>query len=98
LSKCRSFLKIPFFVGILPLASLKNAEFLHNEVPGMQVPDSVMNRLRTAGTKEAQRDVGLSVAKDSLRSARDMASVQGVYIFPPFGKYEAVVQLLEVIR
>lgn len=98
LSKCRSFLKIPFFVGILPLASLKNAEFLHNEVPGMQVPDTVMNRLRSAATKEAQRDVGLGVAKEALREARDMTGVQGVYIFPPFGKYEAVVQLLEVIR
>ena len=98
LSKCRSFLKIPFFVGILPLASLKNAEFLHNEVPGMQVPDSVMNKLREASSKEAQREVGLNVAKESLREARDMKSVQGVYIFPPFGKYEAVVELLEVIR
>lgn len=98
LSKCRSFMKIPFFVGILPLASLKNAEFLHNEVPGMQVPDSVMNRLRDAANKEAQREIGLSVAKEALREARDMPGVQGVYIFPPFGKYEAVVQLLEVIR
>lgn len=98
LSKCRAFMKIPFFVGILPLASLKNAEFLHNEVPGMQVPDSVMEQLRQAPSKEAQRDVGLAVAKEALREAHDMPGVQGVYIFPPFGKYEPVVELLEVIR
>lgn len=98
LGKCRLFMKIPFFVGVLPLASLKNAEFLHNEVPGMQVPDSVMERLRKASSKEAQRDVGLAVAKEALREARDMPGVQGVYIFPPFGKYEPVVELLEVIR
>lgn len=97
LTKCRSFLKIPFFVGVLPLASLKNAEFLHNEVPGMQVPPSVMDRLRAANSKEAQREVGLSVAKEALREARHMQGVQGVYIFPPFGKYEAVVELLKVI-
>lgn len=98
LSKCKNFLNIPFFVGILPLASLKNAEFLHNEVPGMQVPAGVMDRLRTAATKEAQREVGLGVAKDSLREAKGMKPVKGVYIFPPFGKYEAVAELLEVVR
>lgn len=97
LSKCRSFLKIPFFVGVLPLASLKNAEFLHNEVPGMQVPLKVMEMLRSAPSKEAQREVGLIVAKEALREARHMQGVQGAYIFPPFGKYEAVLHLLEVI-
>lgn len=97
LTKCKAFLKIPFFVGVLPLASLKNAEFLHNEVPGMQVPDTVMDRLRQAASKEAQRDVGLTVAKEALREAKTMKGVQGVYIFPPFGKYEAVVELLEVL-
>lgn len=94
LKKCRSFLKIPFFVGILPLASLKNAEFLHNEVPGMQVPEPVLNKLREATSKEAQREIGLEVAKEALREAKAMTAVQGVYIFPPFGKYEAVVQLI----
>lgn len=97
LTKCRGFMKIPFFVGVLPLASLKNAEFLHNEVPGMQVPDTVMDRLRNAASKEAQRDVGLTVAKEALREAKTMEGVQGVYIFPPFGKYEAVVELLQVL-
>ena len=97
LTKCKSFLKIPFFVGILPLASLKNAEFLHNEVPGMQVPDKVMDRLRGAASKEAQRDVGLSVAQEALKDAKSMPAVKGVYIFPPFGKYEAVVELIKVL-
>lgn len=98
LTKCRGFLKTPFFVGVLPLASLKNAEFLHNEVPGMQVPEPVMERLRKAATKEAQRDVGLSVAQESLREAKSNSLVKGVYIFPPFGKYEAVLDLIKVIR
>ncbi|OGQ05983.1 MAG: bifunctional homocysteine S-methyltransferase/methylenetetrahydrofolate reductase [Deltaproteobacteria bacterium RIFCSPLOWO2_01_FULL_45_74] len=98
LAKSRSFLKIPFFVGILPLASLKNAEFLHNEVPGMQVPNSVMDQLKKAATKEAQREIGLKVAQEALKEAHDMTGVKGVYIFPPFGKYEAVLELLKVIQ
>lgn len=98
LAKCKSFLNIPFFVGVLPLASLKNAEFLHNEVPGMQIPPRVMDKLRAAPDSGAQRQIGLEVAKDSLREAKAMRAVKGVYIFPPFGKYEAVVDLLKVIR
>lgn len=97
LTKSKSFLNIPFFVGVLPLASLKNAEFLHNEVPGMQIPTPVMDQLRNAATKEAQRDVGLKVAQEALKEAKSMSAVKGVYIFPPFGKYEAVVELIKVI-
>lgn len=98
LTKSKSFLNIPFFVGVLPLASLKNAEFLHNEVPGMQIPTPVMDKLRNAASKEAQRDVGLKVAQEALKEAKSMSAVKGVYIFPPFGKYEAVVELIKVIR
>ncbi|MDP2600767.1 MAG: bifunctional homocysteine S-methyltransferase/methylenetetrahydrofolate reductase [Deltaproteobacteria bacterium] len=97
LSKSKDFLNIPFFVGVLPLASLKNAEFLHNEVPGMQIPAAVMDRLKNAASKEAQRDIGLTVAQESLKEAKSMSAVKGVYIFPPFGKYEAVVELIKVI-
>ncbi len=97
LAKCKLFLSIPFFVGVLPLASLKNAEFLHNEVPGMQIPISVMEKLGQAATKEAQRDIGLAVAQEALKDAKSMPAVKGVYIFPPFGKYEAVVELIKVI-
>ena len=89
---------IPFFVGILPLASHRNAEFLHNEVPGMQVPDSIMERMAAAKSKQAQREVGLAVAKDSLAAAKSMKGVTGVYIFPPFGDYAKVDELLKVVR
>lgn len=89
--------RIPFFVGILPLASLKNAEFLHNEVPGMQIPKHTMDRIKKAKTREAQRAEGLSIAKEALKLAHRMERVNGAYIFPPFGKYEAVVELLDVL-
>lgn len=88
---------IPFFVGILPLSSLKNAEFLHNEVPGMQIPTHIMDRVRKSKTNEAQRKEGMSIAKESLVAAKKMSRVKGAYIFPPFGRYEAVAELLKVL-
>ncbi|OGQ49944.1 MAG: bifunctional homocysteine S-methyltransferase/methylenetetrahydrofolate reductase [Deltaproteobacteria bacterium RIFCSPLOWO2_02_FULL_47_10] len=87
--------EIPFFVGILPLASLKNAEFLHNEVPGMQIPSHIMSRMQTAKTRDAQRFEGMAIAKEALAAAKKMPRVNGAYVFPPFGKYEAVVELLD---
>ena len=88
---------IPFFAGVLPLASLKNAEFLHNEVPGMQIPREAMERMRSAKTQDAQRHEGMAIAKEILLFARKNSRVNGVYIFPPFGRYEAVVELLDVL-
>ncbi len=86
---------IPFFVGILPLASLRNAEFLHNEVPGMQIPADIMQRMRMASTKEAQRKEGIRIAKEALAAAKRHPRVTGAYIFPPFGSYEAVLEVVE---
>ncbi|MDG2149879.1 MAG: bifunctional homocysteine S-methyltransferase/methylenetetrahydrofolate reductase [Planctomycetota bacterium] len=87
---------IPFFVGILPLASLKNAEFLTREVPGMAVPDPILERLRSARSKEEQRAVGIRVATECLEAAAAFKDrVRGSYIFPPFGKHEAIIQVLK---
>jgi homocysteine S-methyltransferase len=87
--------RIPFFVGILPLASLKNAEFLTREVPGMEVPGPIMSRLRAAKSKDEQREVGIRVATESLAAAVEFDRVRGAYIFPPFGKYEAILRVLK---
>lgn len=97
LERIKGFPKRPFFVGILPLASHKNAEFLHHEVPGMQIPFEIRERMRLAGTRDAQRKEGIDVAKETLREARKMSQVDGVYIFPPFGRYEAVLDVLDVL-
>jgi homocysteine S-methyltransferase len=88
---------IPFFVGILPLASLKNAEFFHNEVPGMQIPKAIMARMAAVATKEAQQREGLAIAREALKAASQLPRVQGTYIFPPFGNYRAVMDLLDVL-
>ena len=97
-SRVKDVPMIPFFAGILPLASLRNAEFLHNEVPGMQIPKKIMERMERAASKEAQQEAGLAVAKESLVAARELKQVTGAYIFPPFGNYKIVSKILEVIR
>ncbi|HOE62961.1 MAG TPA: bifunctional homocysteine S-methyltransferase/methylenetetrahydrofolate reductase [Candidatus Sumerlaeota bacterium] len=86
--------RIPLLVGILPLSSYRNAEFLHNEVPGMQIPEAIRERMRRADTKEAARMEGINIARESLREAKPM--VDGVYIMPPFGRIDAALQTLEI--
>ena len=96
--RTKDFPKVPFLVGIMPLASLKNADFLHNEVPGMQVPLKIRDRLREAGDRDAQREVGIHVAQEALTEVVQHPRVTGTYVFPPFGSYKAVLRVLEVVR
>ncbi len=91
------FPRVPFLVGILPLASFKNAEFLHNEVPGMQIPESVRERMRLAGGRDAQREAGIEVARETLRRVRHHPRVNGVYVYPPFGSYQRVIDVVQGI-
>ncbi len=88
-------LGIPVLVGLLPLASYRNAEFLHNEVPGMQIPEHIRERMRKASTPEAGRKEGVTVAREMLEAFKDR--VAGAYIMPPFGRYELAVQVIEGI-
>ncbi len=97
LERTDKFRKVPFLVGILPLASYKNAEFLHNEVPGMQIPQGVRDRLRAASTKDEQRKIGIGVARDTLAAVYKHPRISGVYIYPPFGSYKAVLDVASVL-
>jgi methionine synthase I (cobalamin-dependent)/5,10-methylenetetrahydrofolate reductase len=86
-------LQVPIMIGILPLYSHRNAEFLHNEVPGMRIPDDIRERMHKAGSGEKAQLEGVAIAQQALRAARDMA--QGVYIMPPFNKVELAVRVIE---
>ena len=88
---------VPFLVGIMPLVSSKNAEFLHNEVPGMQIPQVVLDAMRAATTKDAQRKVGMQVAREALADVKRHPRIRGTYVFPPFGSYGAVLKVLDGI-
>jgi methionine synthase I (cobalamin-dependent)/5,10-methylenetetrahydrofolate reductase len=89
-------LNIPVLIGILPLYSHKNAEFLHNEVPGMTIPEDIRERMRVAGSGDAAQAEGVKIAQEALLAVRDM--VQGAYIMPPFNKVELAVRVVDVLR
>lgn len=88
-------LGVPVLVGLLPLASYKNAEFLHNEVPGMSVPESIRDRMRKAGLGDAARNLGIEIAREMLIAVKDR--VDGAYIMPPFGRYELAIDVIKGI-
>jgi homocysteine S-methyltransferase len=88
-------LGVPVLVGILPLASHKNAEFLHNEVPGMRVPEHIRERMREAGSGEAGQQEGIRIAREMLTRVKDR--VAGAYIMPPFGRYHLAVEVIRGI-
>ncbi len=79
-------LQVPVLVGVLPLASYRNAEFLHNHIPGMAVPENIRNRMKKAGKGEAARQEGVAIALEALKAVKNR--VQGAYIMPPLGRYE----------
>src|ERR1044072_5041830 len=85
--------RIPIIAGIWPLVSYRNAEFLHNEVPGVRVTPSIMDRMREASaiSKEAGRDEGLKIARESLMEVRD--GIQGVQVSAPFGNVKYALEV-----
>jgi methionine synthase / methylenetetrahydrofolate reductase(NADPH) len=87
--------RIPIVAGIWPLVSLRNAEFLANEVPGVVVPPRIIERMRGASTKSKEHGVaeGIAIAREMLERVRPY--VQGVQVSAPFGKVELA---LEVFR
>jgi 5,10-methylenetetrahydrofolate reductase len=64
----------------------------------MQVPAPILERMRTAGDRDAQRRVGIEAARDALRQVMDHPRIAGAYIYPPFGSYKAVLEVVEVLR
>ncbi len=88
-------LGIPVLVGILPLVSERNAEFLHNEVPGIRLPEEVRGRMRGKSGAQGVRE-GMAIARELVEAGRGRAG--GWYLMPPFGKVELALELVEVIR
>jgi methionine synthase / methylenetetrahydrofolate reductase(NADPH) len=86
--------RIPIMLGILPLRSYRHAEFLHHEIPGMAIPDTILESLRSAGSKASS--IGVQLTRDFLRNAKHL--VAGAYMMPPFRKYEVISQILEAIQ
>jgi methionine synthase I (cobalamin-dependent)/5,10-methylenetetrahydrofolate reductase len=83
--------KIPVMLGLLPLRSYKHAEFLHNEIPGMVIPEWILEKFRNAGDKAGA--LGVDIAINFLKEAK--SSIAGVYLMPPFKKYDMIPTILE---
>ncbi len=86
---------IPFFVGIMPLVSARNAEFLHNEVPGIEIPGKVRERMRKFEGEKA-REEGVRIAHEIEQEV--LAYFNGIYLITPFKRHEMCVQLIELAR
>ncbi len=89
-------LGLPVMVGILPLASHRNAEFLHNEVPGMSIPAEYRDPMAKVGAGPAARVEGIKIAQEALAAVK--SRVAGAYVMPPFNRVESALTVLEVVR
>jgi methionine synthase / methylenetetrahydrofolate reductase(NADPH) len=87
--------RIPIVAGIWPLVSVRNAEFLANEVPGVVVPEEVIGRMRRANERSREHAVaeGIAIAREMLVRVRGL--VQGVQVSAPFGKVDLALQVME---
>ncbi len=92
--ECVGKTPIPLILGCIPLHSSRHAEFLHNEVPGITIPDDVRARMRAAG--EQGHEEGLRLAQELLTQARSL--VQGVYLMPSYGRYDIVARLTRMLK
>lgn len=90
--------RIPIVAGIWPLVSVRNAEFLANEVPGVTVPDEIIARMRKANDKSKEHAVaeGIAIAREMFERVRPV--VQGVQVSAPFGKVELALQVFDRTR
>ena len=87
---------ISFMLGVIPLRTIRHAEFLHYEVPGMTIPGWVRERMQTAGSDtDAATAIGIELATDFLQSVRDR--IDGIYLMPPFKKYDIAVRILSAL-
>ena len=93
-----SHVKIPIVAGIWPLISYRNAEFMHNEVPGVNVTHEILERMRIASeqSKEHAREEGILIARDSLTEVKDV--IAGVQVSAPFGNVRYALQVFEVLE
>jgi len=88
-------LTVPVIAGVLPLMSDRHATFLHNEVPGIDIPEAVRARMSAAGDDGWL--VGLAIAADLLSALR-AAGVAGIYVMPQFGRYDRAAEVVDAAR
>lgn len=86
-------LDVPVLVGVLPLYGERHARFLHNEVPGIHIPDALHDRIAAAGDSAPQEGVALAI--ELLEQLAPI--VQGAYLMPPFSRYDMAAEIIEAV-
>ncbi|MBM3262975.1 MAG: methylenetetrahydrofolate reductase, partial [candidate division Zixibacteria bacterium] len=86
-------LNFPIFVGVWPLVSAGNAEFLHNEVPGFRIPDEARARMARVGRGPKARQEGVAIAREVVDAI--LTHFNGVYLMTPFVNYGMTAELTE---
>lgn len=84
---------LPIMLGILPLVSYKHAEFLHNEVPGIMIPNGLLDRMNKAGEKSTSE--GQDIALELIEKSKGL--IKGLYLMPSFGKFEVSMNIIKQI-
>ncbi len=89
--------RVPIIAGIWPLVSFRNAEFMNNEVPGVQIPEHIMKRMATAQEKgkEAALNEGLTIALEMVEEVK--SHVQGIQVSAPFGRVKLALDVLKPV-
>ncbi len=95
LEEIQSF-RIPIIAGIWPLVSLRNAEFMRSEVPGVVIPDEIMSRMEEAKKEDRGLQEGIAIAREILKKIK--SDIEGVQISAPFGNYSYALKVLQAIR
>jgi methionine synthase I (cobalamin-dependent)/5,10-methylenetetrahydrofolate reductase len=86
----------PVLAGILPLVNVRHANFLHNEVPGISIPEETRKRVEAAGDAERGVKAGVELAVELIQQLKAWAG--GVYIMPQFSKFDMVAEIIEAIQ
>jgi methionine synthase I (cobalamin-dependent)/5,10-methylenetetrahydrofolate reductase len=86
---------LPLMVGVLPLRSTRHAEFMHNEVPGIHIPDWIRKQMEDAEPDQAA-DLGIALARNLVAEIHPFT--QGLYLMPPFGNHRVAEAVIEVIQ
>ena len=87
--------KVPVIAGVWPLVSYRNAEFMKHEVPGVYVPDSILERMKKHSTKEDALREGIEISRETLSAIKDR--VAGIQVSAPFGNIKYSLQVMEGI-
>ncbi len=95
ISACQG-IEIKLFIGIYPLLSLGNADFMTNEVPGIAIPEEVRERLKTAGDRSGQRQAGLEIAGELIDEIG--GEIDGLYLVSPLNLWSLPRELVRRVR